>query len=451
VAVLGAGVGGYPAAIRAAQLGASVCIVENDAVGGTCLNRGCIPTKVLHAKAHLVHSLHVSEQAGIVANEVAIDPAVLFSFKNNVVSDLVRGVETLFKRWKVKVVRGTGRLVSPRNIEVEGYGTIETEKIIVATGSEETEIPGVVVDGDRVLDSAQLLSLGSIPRSLVIIGGGVIGCEFASIFNAFGTEVKIVEMLPRLVATEDLQISRALQTYFKRKGIELHLKSRVVSVEKFDGGVNVVLDSEDKITGEFVLVAAGRKPRVSGLGLEEIGVEFGPRGIVVDDWMSTNVAGVYAAGDVVGGWLLAHVAMRESVVAVENAFGAYRKIDYSSVPTTIYTIPEISRVGMTEEQAAAEGIEVKKGRFPFAANGKAKGLQETDGFVKWIARRDDDRVIGLHIIGPGATELVASGIIAVERRMTVEQFVNSIFPHPTLSESLFESAESILGKAIHIK
>ncbi len=451
IAILGGGPAGYPAAIRAAQKGARVCVVEKDALGGTCLNRGCIPTKVLHAKAHLIESMKEASRAGVAYKGVSIDSDILYSFKTKVVSELVRGVETLFKGWKIKLVRGTGRLTKGGEIDVEDYGTVKAARVIVATGSKEAVVPGMEFDGKVVLSSRDMLELDGLPTSLVIVGGGVIGCEFGSIFNAFGTDVTIVEMLPRLIATEDVQISRALQTYLRKRGIKLHLGTKVTSIGKTASGAVVELESGESIEAEKVLVSVGRLPLVDGAGLEEAGVEFTEKGIAVDEGMRTSVEGVYAAGDVIGGWLLAHVATREGIVATENALGASLKVDYSTIPTTIYTIPEVSRVGMTEDEAREKEVDVVTGRFPFAANGKAKGLQETEGFVKWVAGKGDRRLLGLHIIGPSATELLASGIVAIKNGLSVDDYVSAVFPHPTLSESLLESAESVIGKAIHIR
>jgi len=451
VAILGGGPAGYPAAIRAAQKGAKVCVVEKDALGGTCLNRGCIPTKVLHAKAHLIESMKEASRAGVSFKEVSIDSDILYSFKTKVVAELVRGVETLFKGWKVDVVRGKGKLTEDGNIDVEGYGVVKAKSVIVATGSREVVIPGMEFDGEVVLSSDDMLRLDALPESLVVVGGGVIGCEFASIFNAFGTEVTIVEMLPRIIATEDVQISRALQTYMRKRGVKIHLGAKVTSIERKKSGAVVKLESGDEIEAEKVLVSIGRVPMVEEIGLEEAGIELEGRGIRVDERMKTSRAGVYAAGDVVGGLLLAHVATREGITAVENALGGDDVMDYSAVPTTIYTVPEVSRVGLTEEEAKEKGLDVVTGRFPFAANGKAKGLQETEGFVKWVAEGKEGRLLGLHVIGPSATELLSAGVVAVSRGLSVSNFISAIFPHPTLSEALHESAESIIGRAIHIR
>ena len=447
--VLGGGPAGYPAAIRAAQLGASVCLVEEDRLGGVCLNRGCIPTKTLHGLAHLIELAATGKGSG-VSGRISVDVAALMAHKNNVVDSLVGGVRKILKGSRIDIVEGRGRLVSPGEVEVEGHGKVSGRSVIVATGSSEIELPGMEFDGRTVLSSTDLLDIGRIPESMIVVGGGVIGCEFASVFNAFGTNVTIVEMLPSIIATEDIHITRFLQTYLKKKGITLHLGAKVSSLEKTGGGVKALLESGEEINAEIALVSVGRRPNTAGIGLEEAGVEVSKAGITVDGGMRTNVDGVFAAGDVIGGYLLAHVATREGVVAAANALGKGAEIDYSAVPTTIYTLPEVSRVGLTEQEAKDKGIEIAAGRFPFAANGKAKGLREEEGFVKWVASKEDGRLLGLHIIGPQATELLPAGIVALGRKLTAHDFADSIFPHPTLSEALAEAAEAIEGKAIHI-
>ena len=450
VVVLGGGPAGYPAAIRAAQLGAKVCLVEKESLGGTCLNWGCIPTKALQGAAHLLERVREGRGRGIAGGPVELDPATLFANKSRVVKELVSGVEKLLKARRIEVLRGAGRLMSATAVEVEGIGSVTAKRIIVATGSSEVALPFLPFDGERILSSRDILDLARIPASLLIVGGGVIGCEFASIFNAFGTKVTIVEMLPGLVATEDAQISRTLQMLFRKKGIELHLGAKVTAARITDAGVTAILEGGGEIVSEAVLVSVGRRPYFAGSNVEGIGVEADRTGIKVTGTMETAVPGVYAAGDAIGGFLLAHVATREGIVAAENALGASREMRYDTIPSTIYTLPEISHAGLTEDEARAKGIRIATGRFPFAANGKAKGLGEEDGFVKWVAREDDKKLLGIHIIGPHATELLAPAIIALDRGLTGEAFAESIFPHPTLSETLAGAAEAIYGRAIDL-
>jgi len=335
IIVLGGGPAGYPAAIRAAQMGAKVALIEKDELGGTCLNRGCIPTKTLHAMAHLVENVKGGRGRGI-SGSVTINPEELFARKGAVVGELVSGVERLLKGRKVDLIRGEGRISGPGTIDVEGGGSVQGRSLVIATGSSEMLVPGIEFDGRRVLSSSDLLDLGRIPESMIVIGGGVIGCEFASIFNAFGTEVTIVEMLPRIIATEDSQVSRYLQTFLKKKGIGLHLGTKVQSAEVRNEHVAAILEDGTEITAEYMLVSVGRRPNITGIGLEELGIEAERTGITVDRAMRTGAKDVYAAGDVTGGWLLAHVATREGVIAAQNALGQECEIDYSSIPSTIH-------------------------------------------------------------------------------------------------------------------
>jgi len=450
VIVLGGGPAGYPAAIRAAQLGARVCLVEKESLGGTCLNWGCIPTKTLHAAAHLLERAREGRGRGIGGGAVEIDPESLFLNKARVVKELVSGIEKIMKARRIDVLKGSGRLTAAGSVEVEGLGTVAGNKVIIATGSAEVELPFMRFDGARILSSKDILDLKRIPKSLLVVGGGAIGCEFASIFNAFGSKVTIVEMLPSIVATEDAQISRTLQMFLRKKGIDLHLGAKVTASRIEGSGAIVSLESGVEIPAEIVLVSVGRKPFFAGAFDEKAGIDSDRGGIKVNRKMETSVPGVYAAGDVVGGALLAHVATREGIIAAENALGASREALGSAIPSTIYTLPEISRAGMTEEEARAKGIAIATGRFPFAANGKAKGLGEEDGFVKWVVRAEDKRLLGLHVIGPHATELVAPAVIAIDRGLTAEQFAESVFPHPTLSETLAGAAEAVYGRAIDL-
>jgi dihydrolipoamide dehydrogenase len=450
VLVLGGGPAGYPAAIRAAQLGARVCLVEKESLGGTCLNWGCIPTKALQGAAHLVERVREGKDRGIAGGPVSVDAAGLFANKSRVVKELVSGVEKLLKARRIDVARGAGRFIRANEIDVEGAGSVTAPKIIVATGSSEVALPPMPFDGARILSSRDILDLARIPESLLVVGGGVIGCELASIFNAFGSKVSIVEMLPGLVATEDAQISRTLQMLMRKKGIDLHLGAKVTAARIENGAVIASLAGGGEISAEAALVSVGRRPFFAGANVEGIGVEADRSGIKVNGRMETAAPGVYAAGDAVGGPLLAHVATREGIVAAENALGAAREMRYDVIPSTIYTLPEISRVGMTEDEAKAKGVSVATGRFPFGASGKAKGLGEEDGFVKWVARKEDGKLLGVHIIGPYATELLAPAIVALDRGLTADEYAMSIFPHPTLSEALAGAAEAIHGRAIDL-
>ncbi len=446
--VMGGGPAGYPAAIRAARKGAEVCLVEKEYLGGVCLNWGCIPTKTFHAVAHQMEEIGGSMDNGLTGG-VTPDIYSLQKRKQKVVKGLVSGVERLLKKAGVDVVMGRGRLISSREIEIEGAGKVRGDALIIATGSGRVSIPGMKADGDRILGSNDIIGLDRIPESLLVIGGGVIGCEFASIYRALGSSVEIVEMLPNLIDPVDMQIGRYLKSFFGRRGIKVHLGVKVENMEAGEDSLTAYLEGGEEIDAQIALVSVGRKPNVEELGLESAGIDYDKKGIKVNSRMETNVDGVFAAGDVVGGYLLAHVATREGLVAAENAMGGSGEVDYSNVPVTIYTIPEVAGVGITEEEAREQKLDYQTGRFPFAANGKARGLGEDSGMVKWIASTDQGRLLGLHIIGPQATELIASGIVALDRGLTVQEYSESIFPHPTLSESLYEAAEDVTGSSIH--
>lgn len=448
--VIGGGPAGYPAAIRASQLGARVCLVEKARLGGTCLNWGCIPTKALQAAAHLLEQSREAQRRSVVSGSISIDASGLFERKNKIVEELVSGIEKLLQARRIELFRGTARIVNEREVEVEGVGKIAAPKMIIATGSTEIEIASIPFDGERVISSKDLLEIGRIPGSICIVGGGVIGCEFASIFVAFGSRVTIVEMLPALVSAEDAQISRALTALLRKKGVDVRLGTRVISQRKTQSGIAATLSTGEEIECEVILVSVGRRANFSELGIEKLGIDASSSGIKVNSRMETSREGIYAAGDVVGGMLLAHVATREGVVAAENALGGRREVRYDTVPVTIYSLPEISRVGLTEAEARKRGETIVAGRFPFAANGKAKGLAEEDGFVKWIARASDHKLLGIHIIGPYATELLSPAIVALDRGLTAEQYAESIFPHPTLSETLAGAADAICGRAIDL-
>ncbi|MDZ7859507.1 MAG: dihydrolipoyl dehydrogenase [Candidatus Krumholzibacteriota bacterium] len=447
--VIGGGPAGYPAAIRASQMGANVCLVEREKLGGVCLNWGCIPTKTLHAAAHLIEQAGEGSKTGLKGS-LKVDLEGLLSHKKAVIDNLVSGVEKLLKKRGINVVKGRAEIVGAGEVYIEETGSIRGKKLIIATGSSEIALPGMEFDGQRVISSKDILNLNKLPESLLIIGGGVIGCEFASILNAFGCGITIVEMLPSLISGEDRKVSRFLKAFLRRKGVVTHLGRKVESLHRGNKSVTAHLDNGTEIESESVLVSVGRTPNIDNIGLENLGVGMDKSGIEVNRRMETSVNGVFAAGDVAGGMLLAHVATREGIVAAENALGRNTEIDYSLVPSTIYTLPEIAHVGLTEEEAADRNIEIITGNFPFSANGKAQGLREKDGFVKWIAEKSSGKLRGLHIIGPQATELISVGIIALERGMKSDDFERVVIPHPTLSESISEAADDINDRAINI-
>jgi dihydrolipoamide dehydrogenase len=453
--IIGSGPGGYVAAIRAAQLGAQVTIIETDEVGGTCLNWGCIPTKTLSASAEALQKARRLAEYGIeCSGDLRPNLAKIMERKNKVVSTQVKGIRSLFKYRNINLIEGCGRLLAPGRVEIEKRdGTkevVEADKIIIATGSKPARIPAFSFDGQTILSSNDALNLEVLPKSLIIIGAGVIGCEFACIFVEFGVEITMLEMLNRAVSTEDHEISEILERELKKKKIKLMTGVKVEKVDRILDGVHVVLEGGKELTGEKILVSIGRQYNTEDIGLEALGIRKGDRGeIWVDDKMETNIKGVYAIGDVVGGMLLAHVASKEGIVAASNACGVERSMDYSVVPAAIFTSPEIGSVGLREHQALARGLKIKTGHFQFRTLGKAHAMGEIAGIIKVIADDDTDKVLGVHIIGPHASDLAHEGALAIKGGMTVKELGEMIHAHPTLSEGLMEAAEDVHGMAIH--
>ncbi len=454
--VLGAGPGGYVAALKAAQLGAEVTVVEDTEVGGTCLNRGCIPTKALVASAEAIHKARRLKDYGVdVSGEIMPNLSRIMERKDKVVSTQVKGIRSLFKSWGVNLIEGKGMLLTPEKVEVEkrdgSVEIVETDKIIIATGSRPAQIPIFPFDGEHILSSDDALDIKSIPKSLIIVGAGVIGCEFACIFRELGTEVTMVEMMPGAISTEDPEISRLLEKELKKKKIKLMTGVKVEKVEGRHDGIHVGLSGGKELLAEKLLVSIGRSLNTEGIGLEAVGIKKGARGeIVVNEKMETNIEGIYAIGDVTGGILLAHVASKEGVVAAYNACGIEKRIDYSVVPAAIFTSPEIASVGLRENEASEKGIDYVTGHFQFRALGKAHAMGEITGFVKVVAERGSDRLLGVHIIGPNASDLVHEAAVAIKAGLKVRDIADTIHAHPTLSEGLMEAAEDVHGEAIHV-
>jgi len=462
IAIIGAGPGGYVAAIRASQLGGRVVVIEKDELGGTCLNRGCTPTKALLASARLLNSVKKGAEFGINLGEVRVDYSIINKRKERIVKQLVSGIAQVFKSHGIEVIKGKGKLterIGDRLIEIEVEkedGSVEivaAKKLIVATGSIPAQIPGILIDEKNVITSDQALKLENIPSSLLIVGGGVIGVEFASIFNSFGSKVTIVELLPRIIPTEDQEISDELRKFLVKSGIEINTGVKVREVKPNNGKMKTLIDTprglEEKVA-EKVLIATGRKPYVEGFGLEKSGIELEKGRILVNERMETNLPGVFAIGDVVGGVLLAHVASAEGIVASENAMGNQSKIDYRVIPNCIYSMPEVASVGLTEEKAKEMGYEVDVGRFPFLANARATIMGERVGLVKIVADRRSDEILGVHIVGPEATELIGEACMAIKSRVTTKNLERITHGHPTLSEAIFEAAHDVHGEAIDL-
>ena len=452
--IIGGGPGGYVAAIKAAQLGGSVCLIEKGEWGGTCLNRGCIPTKTLFSVANLATQIQEASAFGVNINgDAAIDYAQVLTHKTSVVQQLTGGIAQLLKANGVDTFNGTATLTDRNTLIVsKPDGTTErlnAKNIIIATGSEPAEPPIFEIDESQVLTTTGILNLTELPESLLIVGGGVSGCEFASIFNALGCNVTVLELLPTILATEDVQVIRHIQLFMKRKGITLHTGAKLTHVKKSDAGVTAVLESGEELTAQKMLVSIGRRYNTDGIGLEKVGVRTEGGKIVVDARMQTNVSGIYAVGDVASRYLLAHVASAEGKVAAQNCLADSTEMDYQVIPWCVFTLPEIGHVGMTEKEATDEGYEVKIGRFPYAANGKALGLRETDGFVKTVSDADSGDILGVHIVGAQASILIHEAAVAIRTGATAMDIAGTVHAHPTLAEIVMESAEAAYDRAIH--
>jgi len=455
--IIGAGPGGYVAAIRAAQRGTLVTIVEGAEVGGTCLNWGCIPTKTLIASAEALERARHAIDFGIeVSGEVTMNLAKIRERKDKIVATQVKGIRGLFKSWGVSLIEGRGSLLSPDVVRVvRKDGTtmdVVSDKVIIATGSRPAKLPGFPFDREQVITSDEAIQLKKIPKSLLIVGAGVIGSEFAFIYRTFGAEVTMVEMMPHAVSTEDEEISEIIERELKKAKIKLVTKVKVENVAKDSDGMMVAkLSNGLEVRTEMILVSIGRSMNSEGLGFEHVPVALGKRGeIVVNDKMETSVPGIYAIGDVTGTLMLAHVASRQGLVAVENALGGDSSMDYSAVPAGIFTMPEIGSVGIREKQAIEKGIKYRVGRFQFRGLGKAHAMGEISGMAKIIVEEATDKVIGVHLCGAHATDLVHEGALAITMGATAQQLGTMIHAHPTMAEALMEAAEDVHKMAIHV-
>jgi dihydrolipoamide dehydrogenase len=454
VAVLGGGPGGYTAAIRAAQLGAkTVCIEKEPELGGTCLRIGCIPTKAWVQTAFAIKEAEETfAKLGVQVGEPHLDFATANEWKAAVVKQMVQGVASLFKANGVEWVKGTGRFKDAKTIAVEGGEDVVFQQAVIATGSYPLRPPIEGIDSARCVDSTGLLAQTEVPRRLVVLGGGIIGCEFASIFRRFGSEVTIIEMLPNLIPMEDEDAAKELAKQFGKRGIQLHLDSRCDRVEETGEGLRVQFNGDQTVECDLMLVATGRGPVVDDLGLAGIGVEFdGRTGIAADEHRRTTVPHIYAVGDCAGYWQLAHTAFREGEVAAENAMGHDAVVDNRGVPRPIYTDPEVAAVGLTEKEAREQyGGDVAVGTFPWVANARAVMQNETVGWVKSIHETHYGELLGIVMIGPHVTDLIEAGVVALDAESTVETVADGMAAHPTLSEAVKEAGLVALGRAIHL-
>lgn len=456
VLVIGAGPGGYVAALRASQLGARVGIVEDTFIGGVCLNVGCIPSKALLRSAEVYETLHNAGQFGIqVEGTVTPDWPAIQKVKEQAVKRLTTGVGVLLRKAGVTVFEGRGQFRDAHTIAVdaaEATQQIEAENVIIATGARPIRLPLPGFDQKGVIDSTGALSLEALPASLLIVGGGVIGVEFANVFAGFGVEVTVIEMLDRLLPMMDPEVSTEVTRALRRKKVASYVESRASRITQRDGLLQVSVatpQGEEQFDVEKVLVAVGRRANVEDLGLEAIGMEV-DRGVVVNERMETNVPGVYAIGDVTGKWWLAHVASKEGVVAAENACGHPATMDYRTVASCVFTQPEVATVGLSEAQAQEQGYDVVIGKFPFLANGKAVTYGERSGFVKIVSEARYGEVLGLHIVGPHASDLILEGGLALQLEATLDEIDATIHSHPTLGEAIAEAALAAQGRALQI-
>ena len=453
LAVIGAGPGGYVAAIRAAQQGACVCLIEEDRVGGTCLNRGCIPTKALYSTARTLRQVNAAEVHGIHCSEVSFDFPTAMQRKDKVVSQLVGGIEQLLKGNRVDLFRGQAFIKDRESISIRRQGVvghIKASKIIIATGSLPLTPKALPVDEKNILTSTGILAIKELPRHLLVIGGGYIGCEFAGIFASCGSQVTVVEALPQILTFSDRQVVRDVEKGFRELGVEVLTDTSVEQLKATGSSVHATLAGGRDLEVDKALVAIGRRPNSDNLGLEELGVDLDDRGAIkVDDRLRTNIENIYAIGDVTGGIQLAHVASYQAEVAVANILGGDETVDYRVVPSSIFTHPEIGQVGMTEAQCKEKGIEVDIGRFAYQASSKALCDGETVGSVKLIAARDDGRILGAHIAGEEASTLIAEVASAMAAGMSAKRLADVIHAHPTLPEIIKEAAEDVTGLAVH--
>jgi len=457
VVILGGGSGGYACALRSAQLGLKVALIERDKLGGTCLHRGCIPTKALLHSAELLDEIRHAGQFGIGVGEPALDIAKVHAYKRDVVDKSAKGIEGLFKKYKAEGIHGHGRLTGAHEVEVTAADgsrrTLSTRFVMIATGSVPREIRIAPTDGTRIVNSDHVLELERVPKSIVVLGAGAVGTEFASVYRSFGADVTLVEMLPRVLPIEDEEVSKELDRQLRKRDIKVMTGTQLVGAEVAEAGVKVRVrkgDKESALEAELLLVAIGRAPVTGDVGLDRVGLETDRGYVPVDGYMRTRVPNVYAIGDVVNTPWLAHVASAEGILAVEHMAGLeVRPLNYDLTPSCTYCEPEVGSVGLTEARARERGHDVEVGKFSFMASGKARILGKAAGFVKVVRDRKYDEVLGVHIVGPHATDLIAEACVALRLEATAEELYRTIHAHPTLSEAVMEAAHASHGNPIH--
>lgn len=455
IGIIGGGPAGYCGAIYSARLGAKVVVFEKQELGGVCLNKGCIPTKALVASAHLVEKMRKAREFGLdFSSDIKPDFRKALERKDKVVSVLKKGIKTLFKANRISLEEGTARLIEPQLVELTradgSIARMRAKHIVIATGSSPSSLAGIELDGEYVLSSDHILELNNLPKSILIVGAGAIGCEWAFILNSFGVEVSIVEILERALPMEDEEISEILEREFRKRGIRFFKQDRIKSLKKADGKVFACTEKGLELEAEKLVLSVGRKPNTEGLGLEELGIELDSKGFIkVNLRMETTVKGVYSAGDVIGPPLFAHTASYGARVAVTNALGGNEEMDYRVIPSTTFTFPEVGSVGLREKDAREMGIKYKTAVFPIRALGKAHAIGDIEGIVKLIVSADSEELIGAHIISANASELIHELALAMKFRLKAKELGNLIHSHPTLSEAIMECALLLEGKGIH--
>ena len=454
VAILGAGPGGYVAAIRAKKLGLNVIAIEKENLGGVCLNWGCMPTKALAHTAEVIESARKSSELGINIGGMDIDFAKVMSRKDNVVKSLRSGLEFNFKKNGIEIVKGEGKLVAQNKILVKTNDGDEIEvnakNIILATGSHASSVPPFILDNEGILDNVGILSLKELPNSMLVVGGGVVGCEFSGIFATLGSKVTIVEVMPRILLNEDEEVGDLVKKVFQKKGINIYTNITVREVKKSGNQYDCVLSNGETLTVDKILVSVGRKPNTDGFGFKENGIAIDDRGFIkVDKNLRTSVQNIFSIGDVIGGYQLAHVASAEGLVAIDNILGKNKEMNYKVVPWAIFTHPEIGTVGLNKKQAEEKGHKVCMGIFPFKSSGKAFAVQETEGFIKVVTDSETGEILGSTMIGPRATDLVHEIAVAMHGELSIDFIADTIHAHPTLAEAVMEAAEDCFGLSTH--
>ena len=454
LAIIGGGPGGYVAAIRAAKLGLKVSLIEKEHLGGVCLNCGCIPTKTLYHTALTFEDIKKAAIFGIEVAEPKLDFAKAMKRKDDIIEMQRKGIAFHFKKNGIELIKGTGKIISSNKIRSKDSSGKENEiiakNIIIATGSSAASVPPFELSQAGIMDNTGVLSLSRLPGSLLIVGAGVVGCEFANIFSTFGTKITMVEMLPRILTTEDEEVSSIIHKVLKGKGVDIFTSSKVEKLDKDGDGYSCKLSVDKEIMVEKILISVGRKPNSTGIGLEDVGIATDQKGFIkVDSHLRTNIDNVYAVGDVIGNLQLAHVASEEGKIAAANIAGKDMEMDYGVIPWAVFTFPEIGTVGITEDQAKKKNIDIRIGVFPFSSSGKAYITGETEGFVKIVTDKNTGEILGAQMIGPRASDLVHEVAAAMKGEMLIEDLAKTVHSHPTLSEAVLEAAEDCFGIATH--